>query len=89
MTDEPNEFVGLGSSVANAKKEKVDMATIRPKSPRPVAIKGDKDESIWDKIGTLGRKKRIREGKANTVHLKYLIFIYELQISIFGNDRGL
>lgn len=52
----------VGSSRLNAKKEKEDMATIRPKSPRPVVIKGEKDESIWDKIGTLGRKKRIKEG---------------------------
>jgi hypothetical protein len=42
------------------------MATLtRPKSPRPPvsAKKDDKDESFWDKIGTLGRKKRIKEGK--------------------------
>lgn len=54
----------VGSSGANVKKGK-DMATIRPKSPRPAVIKGEKDESIWDKIGTLGRKKRIKEGKYN------------------------
>lgn len=52
----------MGVTGTNSKKEKEDMATIRPKSPRPVAIKGEKDESIWDKIGTLGRKKRIKEG---------------------------
>lgn len=48
------------------------MATLtRSKSPgRPgqgantSASGGSKDaESIWDKIGTLGRKKRIKEGK--------------------------
>lgn len=41
------------------------MASPRPKSPRQVPIltkKEDKDESFWDKIGTLGRKKRIKEG---------------------------
>nr|XP_022920144.1 beta-parvin [Onthophagus taurus] len=39
-----------------------NMATLRPKSPRPpVAAKQDKEESLWDKIGTLGRKKRIKE----------------------------
>ncbi|GLV32115.1 parvin [Carabus blaptoides fortunei] len=36
------------------------MASPRPKSPRTVG--GNKnEESIWDKIGTLGRKKRIKE----------------------------
>lgn len=39
------------------------MATLRPKSPRPIIEKNNKEESIWDKIGTLGRKKRIKEGK--------------------------
>lgn len=39
------------------------MATARPKSPRPVITKPEKEESIWDKLGTLGRKKRIKEGK--------------------------
>ena len=40
------------------------MASPRPKSPRiPVSTKKeDKEESFWDKIGTLGRKKRIKEG---------------------------
>lgn len=47
------------------------MASPRPKSPRiPVSTKKeDKEESFWDKIGTLGRKKRIKEG---TVQLAYL-----------------
>lgn len=41
------------------------MASPRPKSPRPPisAKKDEKEESFWDKIGTLGRKKRIKEGK--------------------------
>jgi hypothetical protein len=35
----------------------------RPKSPHGVAQKkDDKEESFWDKIGTLGRKKKIKEG---------------------------
>jgi parvin len=35
----------------------------RPKSPHGVAPKkDDKEESFWDKIGTLGRKKKIKEG---------------------------
>ncbi|KAK9700331.1 Calponin homology (CH) domain [Popillia japonica] len=38
------------------------MATLRPKSPKPATLpKPEKEESIWDKIGTLGRKKRIKE----------------------------
>ncbi|XP_058790600.1 beta-parvin isoform X1 [Phymastichus coffea] len=40
------------------------MASPRPQSPRPAPIsakKEDKEESFWDKIGTLGRKKRIKE----------------------------
>jgi hypothetical protein len=38
---------------------KVAMATLtRPKSPRPTTPKkDDKEESFWEKIGTLGRKK--------------------------------
>lgn len=36
----------------------------RPKSPHGVTPKkDDKEESFWDKIGTLGRKKKIKEGK--------------------------
>lgn len=34
----------------------------RPKSPGPPSARSDKEESFWDKIGTLGRKKRIKEG---------------------------
>lgn len=36
------------------------MASPRPRSPRPITPRKD-DESFWEKIGTLGRKKRIRE----------------------------
>jgi len=31
-------------------------------SPRPVTPKND--ESFWDKLGTLGRKKKIKEGES-------------------------
>lgn len=41
-----------------------NMATLRPKSPRPIVNKNDKDDSIWGIIGTLGRRKRIKEGKS-------------------------
>ena len=44
-------------------EEEQGMASPRSKSPRPVTPKKDeKDESFWDKLGTLGRKKRIKEG---------------------------
>lgn len=43
------------------------MTTPRSKSPKPqnsFKKEDSKDEStFWDKIGTLGRKKRIKEGK--------------------------
>ncbi|ROT80617.1 Beta-parvin [Penaeus vannamei] len=37
------------------------MATQRPKSPRPSPRKEEANESFWDKFGTLGRKKKIKE----------------------------
>lgn len=48
------------------------MATPRPKSPGPrgPTKKDDKEESFWEKIGTLGRKKRIKEGLYNAVYLR-------------------
>lgn len=44
------------------------MASTTPasKSPRPQnagAKYPEKEETFWDKIGTLGRKKRIKEGE--------------------------
>lgn len=37
----------------------------RPKSPHTgTPKKDDREESFWDKIGTLGRKKKIKEGKS-------------------------
>ena len=40
-----------------------NMASPRPKSPHPVTPKKDgKEEGFWDKIGTIGRKKKIKEG---------------------------
>lgn len=38
------------------------MASPRPKSPKTPISKND-GESFWDKLGTIGRKKRIKEGK--------------------------
>ncbi|CAG9861817.1 unnamed protein product [Phyllotreta striolata] len=52
---------------------KEEMATLRPKSPRPVPVKGEKEETIWDKIGTLGRKKRIKEVQDVQAEGKYAI----------------
>ncbi|XP_060535846.1 beta-parvin [Cylas formicarius] len=58
------------------KPDDTNMATLRPKSPRPVGPKPDKDESIWDKLGTLGtlgRKKRIKEVQEVQTEGKYAI----------------
>lgn len=81
--DDESKFVGTSgtdSTYLKKKKEEVkitnEMATLRPKSPRPVPIKGEKDESIWDKIGTLGRKKRIKEGKYYCGDHNFSIEIY-------------
>lgn len=52
------------------------MATSpRPKSPRPPNSGkiSEKEESFWDKIGTLGRKKRIKEGI-----MKYYYFGFDI-----------
>lgn len=38
----------------------------RPKSPR-TPNSAQKEESFWDKIGTLGRKKRIKEGERDGI----------------------
>lgn len=38
------------------------MAT-GPKSPNRVIKSDVKEESFWDKLGTLGRKKKLRESK--------------------------
>lgn len=38
------------------------MASPRPKSPKTPTAGKNENESFWDKIGTLGRKKRIKEG---------------------------
>jgi len=49
------------------------MTTPRSKSPKPQNAfrkEDSKDETtFWDKIGTLGRKKRIKEGKHFNVTL--------------------
>ncbi|CAH0546723.1 unnamed protein product [Brassicogethes aeneus] len=50
-----------------------EMATSRPKSPRPNVPKVEKDESIWDKLGTLGRKKKIKEVLEVQAEGKYAI----------------
>jgi parvin len=48
------------------------MTSNRPKSPRTPT--SGKDDSFWDKIGTLGRKKRIKEGKCTAQSGCDLIF---------------
>ncbi|KFM83537.1 Beta-parvin, partial [Stegodyphus mimosarum] len=37
------------------------MALPRPKSPRPVTPQKKKDESFFEYLGTLGRRKKIKE----------------------------
>ncbi|KAG5889947.1 hypothetical protein JTB14_018842 [Gonioctena quinquepunctata] len=63
--------------VVGSSQKKEKMNTMRPKSPgpspRPVPVKGEKDESIWDKLGTLGRKKRIKEVQEVQAEGKYAI----------------
>ncbi|KAK9877853.1 hypothetical protein WA026_020083 [Henosepilachna vigintioctopunctata] len=54
-------------------KSNKNMATVRPKSPKPIISKSEKDESFWDKIGTLGRKKRIKEVQDIQEEGKYAI----------------
>lgn len=50
------------------------MATTRPKSPRPNTPRKDEaNESFWDKIGTLGRKKKIKEVQEVQHEGKYAI----------------
>ncbi|XP_066250489.1 beta-parvin [Euwallacea similis] len=49
------------------------MSTLRPKSPRPIIEPKPKDETIWDKLGTLGRKKRIKEVQEVQTEGKYAI----------------
>lgn len=41
--------------------------TPTPKTPNGSKFNYDKEETFWDKIGTLGRKKRIKEGKDNSI----------------------
>ncbi|XP_042887985.1 beta-parvin-like [Penaeus japonicus] len=49
------------------------MATQRPKSPRPSPKKEEGNESFWDKFGTLGRKKKIKEVQEVQTEGKYAI----------------
>lgn len=56
-------FSEIKSTPDSSNSSVLKMATLRPKSPKPATLpKPEKEESIWDKIGTLGRKKRIKEG---------------------------
>jgi hypothetical protein len=69
------------------------MASPRPKSPRPPvgARKDEKEESFWEKIGTLGRKKRIKEGMYILLYVvlrtcKLISVVFSVS-SIFLHDR--
>ena len=55
------------------------MASLRPSSPRPVTPKKDeKDESFWDKFGTIGRKKKIKEGEYLLLN-QYFLLLRKMQ----------
>merc|ERR1712071_605807 len=54
--------IGSADSVCYDPESK--MASPRSKSPHPVTPRKDeKEESFWDKIGTIGRKKKIKRFK--------------------------
>lgn len=42
------------------------MSSPRPKSPRPATPQKKKDESFFEYLGTLGRRKKIKEGEVLT-----------------------
>ncbi|XP_059481224.1 beta-parvin [Neocloeon triangulifer] len=67
------EYAEATYSVGSLKAQ--EMASPRPKSPRPGtnSTKPDKEESFWEKIGTLGRKKRIKEVQEVQEEGKYAI----------------
>ncbi|KAK4873373.1 hypothetical protein RN001_015402 [Aquatica leii] len=67
--DKRRTSVGTLKDIKSSRK----MASPRPKSPRQVVLKNDKEESFWDKIGTLGRKKRIKEVQEVESEGKYAI----------------
>lgn len=71
------------------------MAAPRPKSPRPIVSpkKDDKEESFWEKIGTLGRKKRIKEGICKqkyhfltNLNVLYIEYDRLKEITLYGSD---
>lgn len=49
------------------------MSTLRPISPRPIVEPKPRDETIWDKLGTLGRRKRTKEVQEVQTEGKYAI----------------
>lgn len=49
-----------------------------PKSPGTKFNYGNEDPSFWEKLGTLGRKKKIKEGNIiPTLSLKNIILIWK------------
>lgn len=52
----------------------VNMASPRPKSPRPATPQKKKDESFLEYLGTLGRRKKIKEGM-NFLKIKLKVLI--------------
>lgn len=57
----------------------VNMASPRPKSPRPATPQKKKDESFLEYLGTLGRRKKIKEGM-NFLKIKLKILVCLLKI---------
>lgn len=63
------------------------MASPRPKSPK-TPVYGKTDESFWDKLGTIGRKKRIKEGMIDSrmkIPFKFMNDVTEPIFTIYGN----
>ncbi|XP_063599433.1 beta-parvin-like [Penaeus indicus] len=61
----------LGGNAAGSSGT-LKMATQRPKSPRPSPRK-EENESFWDKFGTIGRKKKMKEVQEVQTEGKYAI----------------
>ncbi|XP_065345813.1 beta-parvin [Cloeon dipterum] len=73
ISKDGTEYAEISYSVGTLKAQ--EMASPRPKSPRAgnVSAKPEKEESFWEKIGTLGRKKRIKEVQEVQEEGKYAI----------------
>ncbi|XP_064086841.1 beta-parvin-like [Macrobrachium nipponense] len=67
-------ILGIRKGEGEAEVGTLKMASQRPKSPRPhTPRKDESNESFWDKIGTLGRKKKVKEVQEVQTEGKYAI----------------